>query len=192
VRGVFVNPYADERMNIWQYSGPQIAQYVEMYDWFGFSGIQLMETSYSYGILGSVEAFHARLKEFASAARRNGQNVSLWVWAAEFSHFNWIDPDVTYIPSSGHSAFNDPRVRKVFDKYYDAYAELAPYIDRLMGHFYDPGNLRDQSDVFNYMRLLESKFRARNPNIKMAIDMWAGNPDYFTKLVNNGFQHYLI
>ena len=192
VRGAFFNPYGDERLNIWDYSPQQTDAYVDMFDWFGFSGVQLMETCYSYGLLGSIEAFHARLKEFASAARRNGQNVSLWVWAAEFSHFNWIDPEVTYTPASGHSAFNDPRVRQIFDRYYDAYAELAPYTDRLIGHFYDPGNLTDQSDVFNYMRLLESKFRARNPTVKMATDMWAAGPDYFTKLVNNGFQHYLI
>lgn len=192
VRGVFVNPYADERMNIWEYGPAQTEAYVNMFDWFGFSGVQLMETCYSYGLLGSIEAFHARLKEFSTAARANGQNVSLWVWAAEFSHYNWIDPDVTYTPSNGQSAFSDPRIRKVFEKYYDSYAELAPYVDRLMGHFYDPGNLTEQSDVFNYMRLLEGKFRARNPNIKMAVDMWAANPDYFTKLVQNGFQHYLI
>src|SRR5258708_1903109 len=47
VRGAFVNPFADNRMNIWNYSDRQLADYVDMYDSFGYSGVQLMETSYS-------------------------------------------------------------------------------------------------------------------------------------------------
>jgi len=46
VRGVFVNPYADNRMNVWVFSDAQLASYADMLDWFGFSGVQLIENSY--------------------------------------------------------------------------------------------------------------------------------------------------
>ena len=43
VRGVFHNDSADKRMDIHRYSDRRLADYVEMFDWFGFSGCQLME-----------------------------------------------------------------------------------------------------------------------------------------------------
>ncbi len=192
VRGVFGNPYADERMNIWLYSDKQLADYVAMYDWFGYSGSQLMETAYSYAAMGSPEAFQGRQRELARLLKENGQNVSLWVWAAEFNGYGWLDPDVTYTPAPGLTAFDDPKVRRGFEKYYDHYAKLAPDVDRLIGHFYDPGHLENRADAFNYMRLLEQKFRAGNPKIKMSIDAWAAGIDYLEALVDNGFKDYLL
>lgn len=192
VRGVFVNPYADERMNVWLYGEQQRGAYADMFDWFGFSGVQLLDVCYNFGLFGSVEAFQDRLKAIARSARQNGQHVTLWVWAAEFNHYGWPDPDITYTPGPGLTAFDDPKVRKGFEKYYDYYAELAPYTDLLMAHFYDPGNLTDREDVFKYLRLLEGKFRAKNPRVKMALDMWAARPDYFQQIVDHGFKDYLI
>ena len=52
VRGVFVNPYADNRLNIWLFGDRQLARYVDMFDWFGFSGVQLIETSYRASAAG--------------------------------------------------------------------------------------------------------------------------------------------
>jgi hypothetical protein len=192
VRGAFVNPNADQRGNIYKFTDAQQARYVQMFDWFGFSGAQLIEGSNSWSYFGSVEAYQEQVKRLAHFARDNGQQVTFWVWAAQFNHYGWADPDLVYTPSAGHSAFNDPEVRKGFEKYYDYYAEMAPYVDRLIGHFYDPGELSDRSDVFNYMRLLESKFKAKNPKIKMAIDLWGTDPGYFDELVKNGFKDYLL
>jgi hypothetical protein len=192
VRGAFVNPYADNRMNIWLFSDRQLHDYVSMYDWFGFSGVQLIETSYSYAVLGSPEAFHGRERRIAEAAKENGQQVSLWVWAAEFNSYGWLDPDVVYEPRKDTDAFDDLRVRRGFEKYYDYYATLAPLVDRLIGHFYDPGHLTDRRDVFRYMRLLEAKFRAKNPNVKLAIDSWGTSHDYLQALIDNGFTDYLL
>jgi hypothetical protein len=190
VRGAFVNPFADNRMNIWNYSDQQLADYVAMYDSFGFSGVQLMETSYSYNVFGSPEGFQARQRELAKLAHQNGQSVSLWVWAAEFNGHGWVDPDITYTPKAGQTAFEDLDVRRGFEKYYNLYAKLAPHVDRLIGHFYDPGNLKDRQDVFRYMRLLEEKFKAKNPGIRMAIDSWGVSHDYLKDLIANGFTNY--
>ena len=189
VRGVYANPNADKRLNVWLYGDEQIASYVEMFDWFGFSGCQLMETCYSYGAMGSPEAFQTRLKKFAREARENGEDVTLWVWAAQFNKFNWNDSEVTYTPEKGHTAFNDPKVRASFEKYYNHYAQLAPFVDRLMAHFYDPGSLANRADVFDYMRLLKEKFQAKNPKIGFAVDFWAAGSEseYMQQLVDQGF-----
>lgn len=194
VRGTWWNNNADKRLNIWHYSDEQIAKYVEMFDWFGFSGCQLMETCYNYAAGGSPEAFQALQKKFAQAVHKNGQDVTLWVWAAQFDGFGWVDPGVTYVPAKGNTAFDDPKVRATFEKYYNHYANLAPYADRLVAHFYDPGSLKSRADVFKYLRLLDDKFKAKNPKIKLAVDFWAaGSPgEYMQQLIDNGFGDALL
>ncbi len=194
VRGVFSNPYADKRMNVWLYSDRQVADYVEMFDWFGFSGAQLMDTAANYGASGSVEAYHGRLRQFTRALRDNGQQISLWVWAAQFDGFGWIDPDVTYQPAPGHTAFTDPAVRATFERAYDRYAELAADVDLLIAHYFDPGMLKDRSDVFNYMGLLRDKFRARNPQVQLGVDFWYAGEEvaYMEQLLAHGFKDVLF
>jgi hypothetical protein len=194
VRSAFANPEADKKLNIWLYSDQQIRDYVEMFDWFGFNGCQLMETSANYAATGSVESFRDRQIKFAKAIRENGQHVSYWVWAAQFDDFGWYDPEVVYKPAKGNTAFNDPQVRKVFEKYYNGYAEMAPYVDLLIAHFYDPGSLTSRKDVFSYLGLLQKKFKEKNASIKMGVDFWAaGSPaEYMKQLIDHGFGSSLL
>lgn len=194
VRGTFYNANADKRQNIWLYSDQQTADYVEMFDWFGFNGCQLLETTVGYAALGSPEAFQDRELRFAKFNRENGQNVSLWVWAAQFNDYGWSDPEVTYTPAKGQTAFTDSKVRYAFEKYYNHYARMAPYVDLLIAHFYDPGSLTNREDVFNYLHLLEDKFKAKNPNVKLGVDFWADGSysEYMQQLINNGFEDALL
>ncbi len=194
VRGVFSNPQADQRMNVWRYDERQVAAYADMFDWFGFSGAQLMGTVANYATAGSAAAYHDRLSVFIRSLRANAQDVTLWVWAAQFDGFGWVDPSVTYAPSAGRSAFDDPAVRATFEKYYDGYAELAPDVDLLITHFYDPGMLKDRADVFAYMGLLRNKFRSGNPHIRFGVDFWAAEEEgaYMRQLLDQGFKDVLF
>lgn len=192
VRGVFHNPMVDRRLNIYRFSDERLTSYVEMFDWLGFSGCQLMETCNNYSNFGSIEAAQAWQRKVASNCKVNGQQVSIWAWTAIFNGFGWYDNEVIYEPAKGLTAYEDPRVRQSFEKYYDYYARLAPLADRFIMHFYDPGHLKNHQDVFSYMRLLEKKLKAANPKMIMGIDMWASGSEYFQQLVDNGFSHYLI
>ncbi|MEJ7912900.1 MAG: hypothetical protein WKF70_07080 [Chitinophagaceae bacterium] len=71
---------------------------------------------------------------------------------------------------------------------------MAPYTNLLITHFYDPGSLRDRADVFNYMRLLQEKFKAINPKVKLGVDFWASDSDsaYMKQLIDNGFGNALL
>ena len=192
VRGVFVNPHADKRMEIRLYGPQQLESYVEMFDAFGYSGCQLIETCHNYAVFGSIEANQQWQKALARMVHENGQQVTLWVWAAQFSGFGWNDPQVLDQPVPAKGVFDDPATRRIFERYYDDYTNLSPDIDRLIGHFFDPGTLRDVDDVFQYMRLLEQKTKAKNPNIQMCIDYWAAGQDFQEKLVKAGFKDYLL
>jgi hypothetical protein len=79
---VFVSPHAVKRKDIFRYCDQRLADYVAMYDWFGFSGVQLLDSCYNYPVWGSVEAFQDRLKRRARNAKGNDQGESLWVRGA--------------------------------------------------------------------------------------------------------------
>lgn len=195
VRGIFSNPNADKRPNIWLYSTRQVGNYVDMYNAFGFSGGQLMETASSYAILGSTDAIRSKLKDYARALKKNGQDVTLWVWAAQFDKYGWVDNTVKYVPAKGYTAFTDPEVRASFERYYNGYAEMAPYTDMLITHFYDPGSLTNRADVVSYMHLIDDKFKAVNPKVQFGVDFWAAPSDsaYMRQLIDNGFKDaYLL
>ena len=116
----------------------------------------------------------------------------MWVWSSSFGGHGWHDPDAKYAADEGYTAFTDPGVRKTFEKYYDIYAELAPYVDMLVGHFFDPGLLRDYNDIISYMKLLESKFKAKNPAVRMAVDTWGSPADYPEVLAGSNLGSYLL
>jgi hypothetical protein len=197
VRGVFSNPNADPRLDVYLYSDSQIANYVAMYDSFGFSGCQLLEACSTFHDHGSPEAAQDVLRRYARAAHAQGQEVTYWVWAAQFNSYGWVDPSVVYTPRKGTTAFEDPKVRAAFEKYYDHYAQMAPDVDRLVAHFYDPGSLTSREDVFSYLGLLQAKFKAKNPKIQLGVDLWAVSQnhaaaDYMQQLTDHGFGDTLM
>lgn len=65
-----------------------------------------------------------------------------------------------------------------FEKYYSIYAELADCCDRVIAHFFDPGNLYLSEDVAYFSKLLSEKFLAVNPNIDFGVSCWV---DTFNK-----------
>lgn len=194
VRLNFFNPDVDKRVDVYKYSEKQIEDYVAMFDWFGFNGCQLMETCANYAAFGSPEGFRSKQFQFAKSIKSLGQHLTHWVWAAKFNNYGWYDKTVVYKPEKNHTAFTDPRVKATFEKYYDGYSQMAPYVDMLIAHFYDPGELTNREDVFKYLELLNSKYKAKNPNIKFGIDFWAtGDSEQFMQeLINKGFQDALF
>jgi len=192
VRGDYTNQYASILPNVFGYSAQQMRDYIKMFKEFGFTGVQLLDTCYSWCQAGSVQAFHERLITMAKAAHELNMKVTLWIWASSFHGHGWYDPDVKYAADEGYTAYTDPGVRKMFEKYYDIYAELAPYVDMLIGHFFDPGHLTDYNDIISYMKLLESKFKAKNPDIRMAVDTWGAPPNYPEVLAESNLGNYLL
>ncbi len=191
-RGYINNMNVDLSVDWYCFSKRQMREYVRMIKSFGFTGIQLMDGCVNWSRAGSWEAYHDKLKEMACALHEEKMNCTLWVWAAMFSGHGWSDSSVVYDGKDGKKAYDTPEVFAVFDKYYEIYADMAEYCDRLILHFYDPGNLYDYNDVIRFSKLIENKFLLKNPKIKMGIDTW-GAPDDFPKaLVSAGLGNYML
>lgn len=175
------------------FSRRQLEEYVKMIRLCGFTGIQVTDICSAWRAGGSWERVHDQFKDLADILHREGMHFTVWVWAAEFSDYGWHDDQVVYLPADSHTApYDDPQVKAVFEKYYDIYADLAPYADRVIAHFFDPGHLSDVYSVLNFARMLFDKFRAKNPRIKLGIDTWAATEDFPDRLVEAGLGDVML
>lgn len=174
-------------------SARQIKNYAEMMKACGFTGIQVTDVCSAWRASGSWENVHDKFKLLANACREIGLKFTVWCWAAEFSGHGWTDPDAVYRNADPSGpACEDPRVLAVFNKYYDIYADLAPYADRVIAHFFDPGNLTDMPSIIYFVKLLAAKFRAKNPRIEVAVDTWGCPEGYPQALVDAGMSDVML
>lgn len=174
------------------FSDAQLEAYALMLKACGFTGVQVTDMCSAWRPSGSPEFFHDRLRVFADALHRHGMEFTLWCWAAEFGDHGWHDDDVVYAAADGGAARDDERVVALFEKYYDIYAEAAPFTDRVIAHYYDPGNLASIDDVLFFLRRFADKFRAANPNIKIGVDTWGSPGDFPDRLVAAGFDDIML
>ena len=174
-------------------SARQLGNYAEMMRRCGFTGIQVTDICAAWRANGSWESVHDKYKILADECHKRGMKFTVWCWAAEFSGHGWFDPEAVYRNEDPEKpACEDPRVRAVFNKYYDIYADLAPYADRVIAHFFDPGRLKDIESILYFIRLFADKFRAKNPNVKIAVDTWGCPADYPQQLVDAGMKDIML
>lgn len=173
-RGFYLNTDTSLFNNVIDYSEDQLYEYVKMLKYCGFTGVQVTEMCTTWAGVGGYEAAHAKIRMLADAAHSLDMKFTLWVWGAEFCDFGWVDPDVVYsYAEQGYAgARENPDALATFVKYYSIYAELADCCDRVIGHYYDPGNLNTAEDIAFFAKILRDKFQSVNPDIDFGISCW--------------------
>lgn len=178
-RGFYLSTDVSLEADIMSFSDDQLYDYVRMMQYCGYTGIQVTDMCSSWAGAGGYESVQDKIRVMFEAAHCLGMNTTLWVWGAEFDGYGWTDTSVT-IERTDTNVRDNAEAYEVFNEYYDKYAELADCTDRLIAHFYDPGNLSDSEDIAFYSKLLWSKFSAVNPKVDFGINCWG---DKFDKAV---------
>ena len=171
-RGAYLDSDVSLKNNIIDFSEEQLYEYVKMLKYCGYTGIQVTEMCSTWAGVGSYEACHEKIRMLADAAHSLDMKFTLWVWGAEFADCGWVDDDVVIAYNGKAYAYENPEVVASFEKYYDIYAELADCCDRVIGHYYDPGNLYTAEDIAYFAKMLRDKFHAVNPDIDFGISCW--------------------
>lgn len=192
-RGFVSNMNPSLYSDFMSYSNRQIAAYVKMIKACGFTGIQVTDICSAWRASLSWETVHDRFRVLADELHKNGMKFTVWVWAAEFTSHGWVDNRVRYVNEDPEKpSYDDPKVFEPINEYYDRYAEMAPYADRVLAHFYDPGNIADMDSIVRFAKLLFGKFKAINPDIKCGIDTWGSPEDFPDRLVAAGFTDVML
>lgn len=171
-RGAYLDPDVSLKVNLIDYSEEQLYEYVKMLKYCGFTGIQVTEMCSTWAGVGSYEASHAKLRMMADAAHSLDMKFTLWVWGSEFADCSWVDREEAYTGVDGGYSFDNPEALAFFEKYYDIYASLADCCDRVIGHYYDPGNIANAEEIAFYAKMLKDKVQAVNPDIDFGISCW--------------------
>ncbi|MGN0401868.1 MAG: hypothetical protein ACI4HQ_06355 [Acetatifactor sp.] len=172
-RGTYMDSAVSVKNNILYFTEDQLYEYVKMMKFCGFTGIQVTDMCSAWAGLGSWEAVHEKLRILAEAAHSLDMKFTLWVWGAEFADCGWVDNTVVYRDGSeGKYSYESEEALATFEKYYDIYADLADCCDRVIGHYYDPGNLYTAEEIAFYAKMLRDKFLAINPDIDFGVSCW--------------------
>lgn len=171
-RGLYLDSDVSLKNNLIDYSADQLYEYVKMLKYCGFTGVQVTEMCSTWAGVGTYEASHEKIRMLADAAHSLDMKFTLWVWGAEFADNSWVDDEVTYAYAMNGYTYDNPDTLAAFEKYYDIYAQLADCCDRVIGHYYDPGNVQTAQEIGFYAKMLRDKFLAVNPNIDFGVSCW--------------------
>lgn len=170
-RGIYLDNAVSVKNNIIYFTEDQLYEYVKMMKHCGFTGVQVTDMCSAWAGLGSWQAVHEKIRMLAEAAHSLDMKFTLWVWGAEFSGYGWADDTVVY-HTNGDLAYNCEEALATFEKYYTIYADLADCCDRVIGHYYDPGNLHTAEEIAYFAGMLRDKFHEVNPDIDFGISCW--------------------
>ncbi len=171
-RGVYLNGAVSLKNSILDYTEEQLYEYVKMLKFCGFTGVQVTEMCSAWAGADSYRTAHEKIRMMADAAHSLDMKFTLWVWGAKFSEFSWVDNTVSYEAGESGNAWDNPQTMATFEKYYTIYAELADCCDRVIAHYYDPGELERAEDIAFFAGMLRDKFLAVNPDIDFGVSCW--------------------
>ena len=116
----------------------RLRQHLGMLRAFGFNSIQVFGNPVSAWWVGADEQQWRQRQIFrCRTARDLGMSVSVFVWGAAV-------PDRTKGGQQfSHLAWDKPEERAKLQAWYQDQAELAPYADRVVTHWIDPGEQRN-------------------------------------------------
>ena len=177
-RGVYLNEDISVKNNVLYYSEEQLYEYVKMLKYCGFTGVQVTEMCSAWAGVDNYEIVHEKIRILADAAHSLDMKFTLWVWGAEFEGYSWTDESVTFAFDEYEYQHLNPKVIETCEKYYSIYAQLADCCDRVIAHYYDPGNLGTAESVGYFAKMLKDKFHAVNPDIDFGVSCWV---DVFDK-----------
>ena len=191
-RGIYLNEDVSVKNNILDFNDDQIYEYVKMLKYCGFTGVQVTEMCSAWAGVDNYETVHDLIRTFAEAAHSLDMKFTLWVWGAEFEGYSWVDNSVTYAFDEYTYQHLNPKVVDTFEKYYSIYAELADCCDRVIAHYYDPGNLFTAETVGFFAKMLKDKMHAINPEIDFGVSCWVDvfEKDRLVEIIGNDVTLY--
>jgi len=165
-------PDVKHRHFIPYWSEPQLRRHMEMLKAFGFNSIQISITPQAANNAGvDQQEWVTRTRFLCRAARELGMSVSQFIWGTCVSNdqrgYRNLD-------------WHKPEDRARLEEEYRRAAEFAPYVERVITHWNDPGGpaCKDctTDTVVEMHNAILAAFRAQNPRVRGALSTWFMRP----------------
>ena len=156
------------------WSEARLRRHIEMLKAFGFNSIQATIPTSALWVGADLQEWRKRQLFMLKTARELGLSTSLFIWGAAVA-----DPSLK--GSAGLEAqqvseldWQKPRDRARLEAWYRKQAEMAPYVDRVITHWVDPGHQQQGGidTVVEMHNVILGIFREKNPKIRGALSTW--------------------
>ncbi len=170
-----MSPDLKQRFFIAYWTKDRLRQHLEMLKAFGFNAIQISacgQTAVSSGV--KQEVWKEKLIQLCRLAKELDMGITQFVWGACF-----YDADRNaYVKDLD---WHNPADRKRMEQFFQDEAFLAPWVDRVVTHWLDPGGPKKGCDQCSIDTAIEihnvilAAFRAGNPKIRGIFSTWYFN-----------------
>jgi len=177
-----ITPEHKKKYVLMNWDEQQIRKYTDLMDSLGFNSIQLSDCWPSLRTLEGTtrEQKRDKLILMADQAHKNGQTVSLFVYASSVKDFETGKEYTNHWKGdyTNKACFNEPFTKAVLMKEYNYQANsYGPFVDRIITHWADWGGCRDCNKctintALLQQYLLTEMFRAKNPNVESSFSLW--------------------
>ena len=146
----------------------RLRRHIEMLKAFGFNSIQVTIPTQALWVGADLQEWHQRQLFMLKTARELGLSTSMFVWGCsvadstqggqQYSEMQWHKPE--------------DRVRLM--AWYREQAEMAPYVDRVITHWVDPGTPQQGGidTVVAMHNTILSIYREKNSKVRGALSTW--------------------
>ena len=168
-----MTPVLKQKHFIPHWTDERVRRHLEMLQAFGFNSLQFTANPASAVYAGvDPQLWRTRLVAMLRTARELGMSVAQFVWGNAVCDQQGGEWDIAYRALDWHK----PTDRARLEAWYRDQAELAPYVDRVITHWSDPGGpvckqctIEAAIEMHNHILAI---FRAAKPEIRGAFSVW--------------------
>jgi len=145
--------------------------HLEMLKAFGFNSIQISDSPINALWVGAdPKEWRKRVLFRCKVAHELGMSVSMFIWGATVADITQGGQQYSELD------WHKPEDRTRLEAWYHERAELAPYVDRVITHWVDPGNPKCNEctidTVVEMHNFIMGIYREKNPKIRGTLSTW--------------------
>jgi hypothetical protein len=163
-----------QRMFLPFWSEARLRRHIEMLKAFGFNSIQVTVPTVALWCGADLESWRQRQLFMLKTARELGMSTSQFLWGAAVADPARKGSGMLESQQVSELDWHKPDDRERLLAWYRGQAELAPYVDRVITHWVDPGHTQQGGidTVVEMHNAIMAIFRERNPRIQGCLSAW--------------------
>ena len=152
----------------------RLRRHIEMLKAFGFNSIQVTVPTQALWVGADIDEWRKRQLFMLKTARELGLSTSMFVWGAAVADTSIAGSGMLESQQVSELHWHKPEDRTRLMAWYRDQAEMAPYVDRVITHWVDPGHAQQGGidTVVEMHNIILGLCRDKNRTIRGALSTW--------------------